>query len=134
MKWDIDRELARLEPERAKGTTIQRVLVDTKMIGPTAAKEHRSKYGHIKLAPEERARDCVVLWSVGLGYMHEAKAFFYGKTIREAFLQARKAVKAKKLAEHTPWGKQAFTPSLQRPKKSRTGSRTGSPSRRPGSP
>ena len=56
------------------------------------------------------AKGCGTIWVVGLGFIHEPKAFFYAQTIRKAFLKARKAYKASRLAEHTPWGSQPFRP------------------------
>lgn len=100
MKWDIDRELRRLEPETAAGTTINRVLSDL-----AAMKRHG-----VEPTPEQVAKGCGTIWVVGLGFIHEPKAFFYAQTIRKAFLKARKAYKASRLAEHTPWGSQPFRP------------------------
>jgi hypothetical protein len=100
MKWDIDRELRCLEPETAKGTTIQRLLV-----GIDFMERH-----DIKPTAAEIANGCGMIWSVGLGFSHQPKAFFYAQTIRKAFLKARRAYKANRLDKHTPWGVQPFQP------------------------
>ncbi len=60
-----------------------------------------------------------MIWCLGIGYAGDPKAFFYGATIRQAYLQARKAVKLKKLEAHTPWSRQNFTPSLRKKPKRR---------------
>jgi hypothetical protein len=112
MKWDIDRELRRLEPETAAGTTINRVLMDVASM----------KRNGVEPTAEHLANGCGTIWVVGLGFIQEPKAFFYAQTIRKAFLKARQAYKASRLAEHTPWGTQPF-----RPKPRRRGSRDRRP-------
>jgi hypothetical protein len=104
MKWDIDRELRRLEPEQAAGTSVNRVLMETASmirlgVEPTAQQEQKG---------------CGTIWVVALGFLHEPKAFFYAQTIRAAFLKARKAYKMSRLDEHTPWGTQPFRPKPRR--------------------
>ncbi len=127
-RWDIDRDLRPLEPDTLKGTSFQRVLVETKLITNPMAKSEISRrrdFGHIKLSREELTKESVMLWSLGIGYAGQPKAFFYGTTIRQAYLEARKAVKLQKLAQHTPWERQAFTPSLRKkPKKKEKRPRT----------
>ncbi len=100
MKWDIDRELSRLEPETAAGTTIQRVLMEVATM---------VRHG-VEPTPLQKQRGFATVWVVGLGFLNEPKAFFYAQTIRKAFLKARKAYKASRLAEHTPLGTQPFRP------------------------
>jgi len=103
MKWDIDRELRRLEPETAAGTTINRVLADI-----ASMKQHG-----VEPTPAQLANGCGTIWVVGLGFIHQPKAFFYAQTIRKAFLKARQAYKASRLDEQTPWGTQPFRPKLR---------------------
>jgi hypothetical protein len=111
MKWDIDKALEVLEPMTLKGTSIQRCLVGVELLGVKAgATPYQEPYRHIKPTSEEVARGHVTLWSLGVGYASMPKAFFYGRTIREAYLQAFRAMKTSTLAKHTPWGKQAFVP------------------------
>jgi len=100
MKWNIDCEIAKLEPSTAPGTQINRVLADVASM---------KNFG-VKPTPAQIDRGHGNIWVVALGYSYMPKAFFYGHTIREAFLKARKAAKQSKLAKHTPWGSQAFIP------------------------
>ncbi len=109
-RWDIDRELKPLEPGSCPGTTITRALVETKLLTDPSTK---GRYGNIVPTSAELERGHMHLWTVALGYSYEAKAFFYGRTIRGAFLQARRAAKLGALANFTPWGRQKFTPSLK---------------------
>jgi hypothetical protein len=121
-RWDIDRDLRPLEPATLKGTSIQRILVETTLITNPMAKsevQRRRDFGHIKLTREELTHDCIMLWCLGIGYAGKPKAFFYGTTIRQAYLEARKAVKLQKLAQYTPWERQSFTPSLRKKPKKR---------------
>ena len=132
-RWDIDRDLRLLEPDTLKGTSLQRILVDTKLITNPMAKSEtarRRDFGHIRLTRKELTEQSIMLWCLGVGYAGMPKAFFYGTTIRQAYLEARKAVKLQKLAQHTPWERQDFTPSLRkRPKrKEKKGPRTKSDS------
>lgn len=92
MKWNIDREILKLEPEGAAGTMINRVLMDVKLF----------KESGIKPTPAQLERGHGHVWCIALGKVLMPKAFFYGHTIREAFLKARKAAKAGKL--FAPWG------------------------------
>lgn len=136
MKWDIDRELARLEPESCPGTTLQRATLDVKLL-TNGDPAYLARYGggRIKPTPKELEQGWVRAWSLALGFDGQAKAFFYDRTIRGVYLQARKAAKLNKLAEATPWGRQAFIPP--KPKAKNRGSRaprsrTGSPAIPPG--
>lgn len=133
-KWDIDRELKRLEPESCPGTTVERALVDVKLI---TSPDTRVRYGggKIKLTPQEIERGHLTLWCLSIGLSYQPKAMFYDRTIRGAYLQARKAAKLGKLAAATPWGRQDFTPPKRKAKKldrRRARSRTGSPATPPG--
>ncbi len=113
-KWDIDKSLKGMEPESCPGTTIQRVLLDVKLL---TNPETKLLYGKIVPTPAEVQQGCLNVWSVGIGFSYEPKAVFYGRTIREAFLQARRTVKLGKLDRHTPWGRQVFTPVLPKAKR-----------------
>ena len=106
-KWDIDRELARLEPDRCPGTTIQRATLDVKLLTNPA---YKSRYGNIEPTMDELDRGWVRTWCLAIGFEGSPKAFFYARSIRSAYLQARKAAKTDKLAEATPWGRQDFSP------------------------
>lgn len=133
-KWDIDRELPRMEPDSCPGTSIERIMVGVDLLKSTKT---RAVYGNVRPTPEELAHGHVKMWCLGLGYSYMARAFFYDRTIRGAYLQARKAMKAKNLAAHTPWGRQDFTPSPKKAKKldrRRSRSRTAKPEKRPDSP
>jgi hypothetical protein len=82
MKWDIDKELHRFEPDSAPGTMLQRVLMD-------AAVAKREGL-HV---PDD-ARDPIIAWSLGVGVNSEPKHFVFGLTIRACFLRLRKLVRA----------------------------------------
>lgn len=115
MKWDIDRALRGLEPEILPGTTVSRVLVATNLIEGQYTR--KNDFGKIKLTSEERAnKESIHLWCLALGHSHTAKAFFYGRTIRECYLRAIKAAKLGALAFHTPWGRQDFKPNVEKAK------------------
>jgi len=106
-KWDIDKELARLEPDSCPGTTIQRATLDVKLLTNPA---YKTRYGNIEPTLDELNRGWVRTWCLAIGFEHAPKAFFYARSIRSAYLQARKAAKSDKLAEATPWGRQDFSP------------------------
>jgi hypothetical protein len=106
MKWDIDKALRPYEPDSLPGTTLTRIYLDVACL----------KRDKLKITPETLERGGVNGWCLGIGHIHLAKAFFYGLTIRECFLRARKAAKADKLAEATPWGKQEFKPQSKKSK------------------
>jgi hypothetical protein len=99
-KWNIDKQLAKLEPGDTAGTLIQRVLADVAFM---------TAHG-VKPTPEQLERGHGNIWCVGLGFMNEPKVTFYGQTIREAFLRARKAAKKDREAMSTPWGSPALKP------------------------
>jgi len=88
MKWDIDKSLREFEAEILPGTNVSRALVDVHIL---------EKQG-VRLTPEQKKEDrqSVVVWSLAIGQMHRPKAFFYGQTIRQCYLRARKAVKKAK--------------------------------------
>jgi hypothetical protein len=137
-KWDIDRELLRVEPESCPGTTIQRVMLDVKFLTNANAKT-RAQFGggRIKPTAEELERGWIRAWCLAVGAEHLPKAFFYDRTIRGAYLQARKALKKSARNDLTLEGRQDFTPSPKKAKKldrRRSRLRTGSPEKRPDSP
>lgn len=68
----------------------------------------------IKPTEAQLKAGCANIWCVAIGYSYAAKAFFYGQTIREAFLKARRAAKSNELAKHTPWDIQAFQPKIKK--------------------
>lgn len=82
MKWDVDKELKRYEPNRMNGTILQRVVLDRQ----TALREG------LKI-PEADAFGGVYVWCLAVGCVHQAKHFVYGMTIRECLLRIRKQVK-----------------------------------------
>jgi hypothetical protein len=108
-KWDIDRDLRGLEPETLAGTRIERAMVDVSWF----SSEHgRLMYGGGKVSPtfEELQNGYVLLWCVSIGFACTAKASFYDRTIRRAYLQARKAAQLGRLDRATTWGRQSFVP------------------------
>jgi hypothetical protein len=106
-KWDIDNLLRKLEPEYGAGTSLERVVMDFEVL----------KKEGLKPTEAQLKRGTANVWCLGLGFLGMPKAFFYGQTIRQAFLRARKAAKANKLAEYTPWGTQPFKPKPKDRKK-----------------
>jgi len=84
MKWDIDKALTALEDSQIPGTTISRVflygveIMDRAGIVPTA---------------EELAKDSIQAWCLALGRIQEHKLFIHGRTLRAAYLKARKVIK-----------------------------------------
>jgi hypothetical protein len=93
MKWDIDTELLKLEPETIAGTQIVRVYMDVSIM---------LKEG-LRPTPAQKERGAGLVWSIALGQIRMPKAFFYGQTIRQAFLRACKAMR-KPRALLSPWG------------------------------
>lgn len=86
MKWDIDKCLAELEKltgSRVPGTSFTRAIVTPGIL---------QKEG-LKLTKEEAQRDSFNVWCLALGGHWAPKNFFYGRSLREAYLQARKALK-----------------------------------------
>ncbi len=106
MKWDPDKAITALEPVSAPGTTFSRCYLPT---------EFMIKHG-LKPTLAHKERGGANVWCLSIGHSYAAKAFFYGMTMREAFLRARRAAKAKVLDSFTPWGNQIFKPKLQKKK------------------
>lgn len=116
MKWDIDKALLSMEPSSCSGTLLQRVTLDVKLL-TSATQAYREQYGadYIKPTAEELTSGFVKAWCLSIGFSNEPKASFYDRTIRGAYLQARRAISDGNLDAKTPWGRQAFQP----PRKSR---------------
>lgn len=88
MKWDIDKTLTQLEDllgGRAPGTGMNRVYVD-----PKYAYEHGIK-------PRKEDLGTLLLWCLSHGMAREPKNFFYGRTIRECCLNARRFLLKKRI-------------------------------------
>lgn len=83
-KWDIDKALLAVEASLIPGTSISRVTL-------SGVELMERELG--KLRDEERQKGYVAVWSLGLGRLHEPKRFIYGRTIREAYLRARRVLK-----------------------------------------
>lgn len=84
MKWDIDKALKALELDYiVPGTSFNRVLLDVSLM------EEKG----LKPTAQEKGRECIRVWSMGIGRLLEAKEFFYARTIREAYLKARRFLK-----------------------------------------
>lgn len=81
MKWDVDKELARFEPLRGAGTSLQRVLM-----GASVARKVGLKVGS--------GTQSVSLWCLGIGLLAAPKHFVYGRTIRECYLRLRHQVQS----------------------------------------
>ena len=96
-KWNIDRELSLLEPD-SPGTTIQRATVDVKLL-TNPDPSYRAQFGKHVLTDEEIQQGWVRMWCLSVGRDGCPKAFFYDRTIRKAFLRARKAAKEGLLEE-----------------------------------
>jgi Asp-tRNA(Asn)/Glu-tRNA(Gln) amidotransferase A subunit family amidase len=106
VKWDPDKALAALEPSSCPGTGFTRLhlpvsFMTTVGLKPTAAEVERGGTN---------------AWCLSIGYAYAPKAFFYGRTMRDTFLKARRAVKGKALRTFTPWGNQPFEPTLKKKK------------------
>lgn len=89
MKWDADKSITRLElavgldPEKPPGTVLMRVRLDTSAL----------KLNGIDPKPEQTKQGHGTVWSLVIGPADQAKGSFYGHTIRQAYLRARKALK-----------------------------------------
>jgi hypothetical protein len=121
MQWNIDKALRVLEPESCPGTQITRVF---------ASLNDLARFGCDPKKADEKRLDNQLLWCLSIGRAWEAKAFFYGFTIREAYLKALKAAKKGELAKYTPWGIQSFQPKLKAKKKIDTKKRKDTPKKR----
>ena len=95
MKWDIDHSLREIEHEIIPGTQIVRCIVQVPWMEAL----------RIPPTPDEITKGSAMLWSVAIGTLLAPKGFFYGRTIRKAYLCARKAMKnkvARKFFELSP--------------------------------
>lgn len=84
MKWDIDKALKALEGEGFPGTVICRVLLSGGDI---------IQRSNIPKPTEKELEFGVKAWSLGLGRAQSPKFFVFGRSIRSAYLQARKIIK-----------------------------------------
>ena len=85
MKWDIDKALRALEDSQIPGTTVSRVFL--------YGTETMERAGLVPTA-EELTKDSIFAWCLALGKIQERKLFVYGRTIRSAYLKARKIIKS----------------------------------------
>jgi hypothetical protein len=99
MKWDIDREILKLETETIPGTTLSRSLMDASIL------EEDGVYG-VRLTPEQKRQGYGLIWCLSVGKMGRPKVFFYGQTIRQCYLKAIKAAKMKHGRLKAPWGEE----------------------------
>lgn len=82
--WDVDREIAALEPPTVPGTILCRVQLDLALM----AREG------LQPTPAQHARGGGVVWCLSLGRLLEpGRAFFYGQTIRDAVARALGSVR-----------------------------------------
>jgi hypothetical protein len=95
MKWDIDKALRQLEDPRASGTAIDRILVDA---------TNPQLLADLRLTTPKTSETAAVAWAVGIGKSAQRKLFFYGWTIREAYLKARREVKKMTLSAREGYG------------------------------
>ena len=112
MKWDIDKAIKSFEaPGLAPGTTITRTLMDVEIMKREGLKPTAD---HIKNGQG-------MVWSVAIGRMGLPKVFFYGLTIRAAFLRAKKKLvkvaKAERVALGLPNLKAKRRKDLRKPMK-----------------
>lgn len=84
MNWDIDKALALLENSSIPATGVARAL-----LGDIPSIERE---GLVPTA-EERLKGCAIVWCLALGRLNEPKLFVYGRSIRTAYLKARKIVR-----------------------------------------
>jgi hypothetical protein len=97
-KWDIDKALRALEASMIPGTSIIRVTLG-------GAELMQRELG--ELTDEERQNDFANVWSLGLGRLNERHRFIYARTIREAYLRARRILKEMSPEEKAFFGVQA---------------------------
>ncbi len=84
MKWDIDKALTLLEDSTIPATGVTRV-----MLGDIASIEREG----LTPTPEERAKQCAIVWCLAFGRLNDPKLFVYGRSVRSAYLKARKIIK-----------------------------------------
>jgi len=100
VKWNIDKALVPLEHEVLPGTSISRVLLDLTCmkregVPPTSKQREAQELVDQGLQPQGWAdRETSTVWCLAVGQQHGPKAFFYGHTIREAYMRARRALRA----------------------------------------
>jgi hypothetical protein len=94
MKWDIDKALALLEDPGTSGTSLDRILIHV------ADAEGMKRLG-LKF---RKTGGYAIVWALGLGKLAQRKIFFHGKTIHEAYLKARRAVKKMSATDRAWYG------------------------------
>lgn len=86
MKWDPDKSLLKLEaalglgPGKAPGTAMTRVSMSTDVM----------KREGVAPKPDQTGLGYGMVWCIALGQMNRPKEFFYGHTLRQAYLRARR--------------------------------------------
>jgi hypothetical protein len=91
--WNIDKAIVQLEkavlrPGAVSGTMLTRGLLDHSMF---------PRFG-LKIPADRQDRECTLVWTLSLGELLERKHFFYGLTLRAAYLAARRHFKKELLA------------------------------------
>jgi len=86
--WNIDKSLVQLEnailrPGAVSGTMLTRGLLDHSMF---------PRFG-LKIPASRQDHQCTLVWTLALGELLEPKHFFYGLTLRAAYLAARRHFK-----------------------------------------
>ena len=106
MKWDIDKEIAKMEPASMPGTSFSRALLELDIM----------KREGVRPTAKQKERGLGWVWCLSIGQTHMAKAFFYGQTMRQAFLKAKKVIKARKGQLQGAWGTAISIPQPKRRK------------------
>lgn len=83
MKWDIDKAVTQLEADGVPGTSVTRVLISDP--------ETLRRCTLFNVTKEEQQHG-VKAWCLGLGKAQHPKVFTYDRTIRGAYLKARKVI------------------------------------------
>jgi hypothetical protein len=95
MKWDIDKALQQLEHPGTSGTVVERVLIRV---------DDDSTVKRLGLKFKKGLTGYQIVWVLGLGKLSQRKLFFHGRTIREAYLEARRGVKKMSAADRDWYG------------------------------
>ncbi len=125
MKWDIDAALKQLSDGAKSTPLLTLALVTNEFLAAQGLRVPRSKRGVVCLCNPKTASDAIRLalnlscpvhgkdreehhvWCIALGRVYQAKVFVYGFSIREAYLRARRMVKAMSKAEQAELGLRA---------------------------
>lgn len=81
MKWDIDKALAPFEPELSKGTSLVRTLLSFEELRQLGFKVKPGTAGYTEV------------WCLTLGKTRGPKLTYYGISIHEAYLRAKKDIR-----------------------------------------